>query len=89
MHITCFLGLFCHGSHVDTVRQQLLAIVSFQMARKAPLLYEFPGTEVALVTFITSVDANVLEQVVVLRKSLAAVVTLVRAFACVNSLMPL
>lgn len=86
-HITSNLGLICHGSHVETTR--LLGPVSFQMAQKVSLHHKVPGTEVALVTFVASVSANVRVQVGLLRKGLTAVVTLVWAFACVCSFMVL
>lgn len=65
----------------------LPALVSVQVAYKVYLLYETPGTQVALERSLAGVDANVLDQVTLAPEGLVAVVALERAFVRVNFLV--
>lgn len=87
LNITCLLRLLRYISHANTIIP-VPAPVRFQVACKFYLLYKIPGTEVALVTSLSGVDANVHGQVLFPSKGLGTVVTLVWEFACVCSLVP-
>lgn len=88
-HTTCLLSLFFHSSRGCTLGWRIPALVRFQVAHKIFLPWKFPGTEVALVRSLPSVDARVQVQVALTIEGFGAVFAFEWALACMCYLMSL